>query len=134
MSEAWTNEDGQFQMELMLPIGRVAELCHEANRAYCQALGDSSQVPWAEAPDWQKKSALTGVKYHFAHPDSTPADSHNSWLTEKEADGWKYGEVKDPEKKEHPCFVPYEQLPAEQKAKDYIFLAIVKTARKVHIA
>jgi hypothetical protein len=33
--------------------------------------------------------------------------------------------VKDPEKKEHPCFVPYESLPAEQQAKDHLFKGIV---------
>jgi hypothetical protein len=45
----------------------------------------------------------------------------------RNGDGWKYGPVKDPEKKEHPCFVPYDRLPTEQKAKDYIFGAVVKS-------
>jgi hypothetical protein len=47
-------------------------------------------------------------------------------MADKEADGWKHGPVKDPEKKEHPCMVPYGQLPAEQRAKDYLFIAVVK--------
>ena len=114
-------------MEAMHPSEvMIAKVCHEANRAYCAAIGDTSQVPWEEAPDWQKQSALNGVRYHLQHPGSTPADSHQSWLAEKERDGWKHGPVKDPEKKEHPCFVPYEQLPKEQQAKYYIFLAIVR--------
>ena len=33
--------------------------------------------------------------------------------------------VKDADKKEHPCLVPYEQLPTEQKVKDAIFRVIV---------
>jgi hypothetical protein len=105
---------------------RIARTCHEANRAYCAALGDESQLPWEEAPEWQRKSAITGVQFHLSHPDSTPADSHNSWLAEKERDGWKWGPEKNAELKVHPCFVPYEQLPAAQQAKDYIFLAIVR--------
>ena len=109
-------------------VEQIARLCHEANRGYCAALGDQSQVPWELAPEWQRRSAIAGVEYHLAHPDSTPADSHRSWLSEKERDGWKYGPVKDPERKEHPCFVPYEQLPKEQQAKDFIFLAIVRAA------
>ena len=28
-------------------------------------------------------------------------------------------------KKEHPCFVPYEELPTEQKAKDFLFRGVV---------
>lgn len=105
----------------------AAELCHEANRAYCKALGDDSQSCWGDAPDWQRASAIAGVEFHIANPDAGPSHSHDSWLRQKEADGWKYGPVKDAEKKEHPCFVPYDQLPPEQKAKDYIFGAIVKT-------
>lgn len=106
---------------------KIAEICHEANRAYCKAIGDDSQPAWVDAPDWQKQSALTGVNFIAANPDAGPDASHNSWLAEKTRDGWAYGPVKDPEKKEHPCFVPYDQLPTEQKAKDYIFGAIVRT-------
>ncbi len=104
---------------------QIAKVCHEVNRAYCQALGDDSQPIWEDAPDWQKESAVNGVAFHIANPDAGPDHSHNAWLREKEAAGWKYGPVKDAEKKEHPCFVPYDQLPTDQKAKDYIFRSIV---------
>jgi len=104
----------------------VAKVCHEANRAYCQTLGDTPQPPWGAASVWQRDSAIHGVEHAWANPGATPADSHNSWLAEKEAAGWKYGPVKDPEKKEHPCFVPYDELPEEQKRKDALFLAIAR--------
>ena len=55
-----------------------------------------------------------------------PRESHEGWLREKEANGWKYGPEKDPEKKEHPCFVPYDALPAAQKEKDAIFVTVVR--------
>ena len=109
-----------------MQVEQIAKVCHEANRAYCESIGDNSQPTWENAPDWQKKSAITGVQYHLDNPNSKPEDSHNSWLKEKEADGWKYGEVKNPETKEHPCYVPYEQLPIEQQKKDYLFLGIVR--------
>lgn len=102
-------------------IEAIAKVAHEINRAYCLAIGDDTQPTWDEAPDWQKESALKGVSFHLANPDATPENSHESWLAQKQADGWKYGEVKDAEKKEHPCFRPYAELPAEQKAKDYLF-------------
>ena len=102
----------------------IAQLCHEVNKAYCESLGDLSQPKWNDAPEWQKESAINGVKYHFNTNPTKPEDSHNSWLKEKLENGWKYGRVKDPDKKEHPCCVPYEKLPKEQKAKDYIFKAI----------
>ena len=110
----------------------IAHMAHETNRAYCQAIGDDSQPTWEEAPDWQKQSAINGVWFHTNHPDAGPSASHESWLKEKETDGWRYGPVKNPEIKEHPCFVPYDELPLEQKVKDYLFTAIVHTSVKVH--
>jgi len=107
----------------------IATVCHEANRAYCLTIGDPSQQPWEEAPSWQQESAIKGVQFHLANPDATAAASHESWLKEKEATGWKYGEVKDPEKKEHPCFLPFNMLPLMQQAKDKLFKAIVDALR-----
>ena len=112
---------------MSLSIEEIAKVCHEANRGYCKALGDDSQLPWDEAPQWAKTSAINGVRFHLDNPNAGPSGSHENWLKEKEKEGWKYGELKDPEKKEHPCFVPYDQLPKEQQAKDYIFTAIVKS-------
>jgi len=105
---------------------RIAKVCHEVNRAYCAGIGDNSQVSWDDAPEWQRESAIKGVIYHLSNPDSQPCNSHNSWMAEKEASGWKYGAVKDADKKEHPCFLPYEQLPKEQQLKDALFIAVVR--------
>lgn len=104
----------------------IAQVCHEVNRVYCNSIGDFSQPTWDDAPYWQKESAIAGVKFHFENPESTPEDSHASWLQHKERDGWKYGPVKNPELKEHPCMVPYHQLPKEQQIKDAFFTSIVK--------
>lgn len=68
---------------------------------------------------------MAGVQFHIDHPDASPSASHDSWLEEKRRDGWKYGAIKDADLKEHPCFLPYNQLPIEQRIKDYLFRAIV---------
>jgi len=103
----------------------IAHIAHEVNRAYCQAIGDDSQLPWEEAPEWQRSSCENGVRFHIENPTMTPEQSHENWLAQKKAEGWRYGAVKDADKKEHPCFCEYSQLPTEQKAKDYIFRAVV---------
>lgn len=103
----------------------VAIVAHEANRAYCHVIGDNSQVPWLKAPDWQRQSAVDGVKNIRGGKVTRPSQSHESWLAEKERTGWTFGPVKDAEKKEHPCFVPYDQLPEEQKKKDALFFNVV---------
>ena len=104
----------------------AARTAHEVNRLYCCALEDFSQPQWERAPKWQTDSAIHGVKAIIENPNHPPSASHDAWLSEKQAAGWKYGPVKDPDKKEHPCMVPYEDLPIDQRMKDTIFLAVVK--------
>ena len=109
-------------------IEMIAQVCHEVNRAYCQALGDFSQPEWKDAPEWQKESARKDVDLHMMG-DFGPEASHLSWMQQKLDDGWKYGPVKDPEKKEHPCIMPFEYLPVEQKAKDFLFRQVVHSLK-----
>lgn len=103
---------------------QIAKICHEANRAYCETLGDISQGHWEDAPEWQRTSAINGVALHLSGAHG-PEASHESWMKEKLENGWKHGSVKDAEKKEHPCLVPFSDLPAEQQRKDFLFKAIV---------
>ena len=104
----------------------IARVCHEINRAYCIAIGDMSQPTWSDAPDWQKHSAVNGVMAHVKNPKMTPEESHQLWLNEKEAAGWTYAQEKDAVLKTHPCILPYEQLPLEQRVKDHLFSATVR--------
>jgi hypothetical protein len=104
-------------------VEACARAAHEANRAYCIAIGDLSQPSWDEAPDWQKSSAVKGVE--GALSGNTPEQSHAGWLAEKVATGWVYGPTKDPEHKQHPCMVPYAELTIAQRMKDHIFVSVV---------
>jgi len=123
-----TDCPGKGVMTMNAKKEACARAAHEANRAYCLALGDTSQPAWEEAPEWQRTSALNGVDGVLS--GNTPRESHESWLEEKTATGWKYGPVKDPEKKEHPCFVPYDELPPEQRQKDHVFVGVVTAMAK----
>lgn len=119
-------------MPLYEKIDKIARVCHEVNRAYCESLGDHSQVAWEIAPEWQRESARMGVDMHLMG-NFGPEASHVGWMRQKLADGWKYGPVKDAEKKEHPCLVPFSELPREQQSKDYIFMAIVHAMKGLQL-
>lgn len=109
----------------MITIEAIAKAAHEANRGYCAAIGDPVPAPWEQASEAQRASILLGVRMHLRNPAASPSDSHESWMAVKAAEGWKHGPVKDEERKEHPCFLPYDQLPEKQRAKDHIFKAVV---------
>ena len=44
--------------------------------------------------------------------------THEHWAQRRCAEGWKYGPVRSDERKEHPCLVPYEELPENEKEYD----------------
>ena len=108
---------------------QIARVAHQVNKAYCESIGDTSQPEWEDAPQWQKDSAMLGVTLHTEN-NVGPEASHESWMKQKLADGWKYGPVKNPEAKEHPCIIPFDGLSREQQAKDFIFRAVVHALRQ----
>ena len=111
----------------------IAKIAHEINAAYCFALGDLSQQPWEEAPQWQRESAVLGVQFHLDNPDASASSSHDSWRKEKHNSGWVYGEEKDAELKTHPCMVDFDLLPKDQQAKDFIFSQVVRSLKKYYL-
>jgi hypothetical protein len=105
---------------------QIAQVCHEANTAYCRVIGDHSQKHWDDAEEWQRESAIKGVEFALANPEAPALAQHDAWLADKEAAGWTFGTVKDATNKKHPCMVSYENLPLEQRLKDSLFKAVVK--------
>lgn len=103
----------------------IARIAHEVNRAYCASQGDMSHVEWGKASEAQRAGILAGVDMHIANPKSSPQAQHEAWMADKTADGWTYGEVKDEAAKTHPAMLPYDELPNEQRAKDFIFKMVV---------
>jgi hypothetical protein len=108
---------------------QIAKIAHELNKSYCEALSDYSQPNWGNAPDWQRESAIKGVQFRLANPHASASAQHEAWLEEKTRDGWKHGLVKDPLNKEHPCFLPFDQLPLDQQAKDALFAGVVSALK-----
>lgn len=43
---------------------------------------------------------------------------HEVWAETRISQGWTYGEQRDDGQKKHPCLVPYEELPEEEKEYD----------------
>lgn len=45
-------------------------------------------------------------------------NTHELWATQRLKDGWTYGPQRDDAKKQHPCLVPYADLPESEKEYD----------------
>ncbi len=45
-------------------------------------------------------------------------NSHDIWASQRLKEGWKYGPARNDDLKEHPCLVPYEELPESEKGYD----------------
>src|ERR1017187_10557658 len=45
-------------------------------------------------------------------------NAHENWAKQRMKEGWHFGRKRNDVKKEHPCLVPYEQLPESEKEYD----------------
>jgi len=112
-----------------LEVLQIALVCHQANKAWCEANDDRTQKDWHGAEGWQRQSAIKGVEFRLKNPNAGHDAQHNSWLEEKVNDGWVYGKVKDAVAKTHPCILPFDELPDFQKKKYALFCAIVDSLK-----
>ena len=45
-------------------------------------------------------------------------NTHEVWSAGRLKEGWVFGETRDDAKKQHPCLIPYEELPESEKEFD----------------
>jgi ryanodine receptor 2 len=45
-------------------------------------------------------------------------NAHEVWAQQRLAEGWKYGPLRNDAAREHPCLVPYDELPESEKEYD----------------
>jgi len=45
-------------------------------------------------------------------------NAHETWARLRLSEGWRFGVSRDDRRKEHPCLVPYEDLPDSEKQYD----------------
>lgn len=94
----------------------VARIVHAANSALRAAIWEPV-VPLEEyVSNGRFAGVVQGVLDQLVDPVDDGEASHERWLKSMDAQG-----VTD-----HPCQVPYDQLPPAQQAKDELFRAIVE--------
>jgi len=63
-------------------------------------------------------SKITLPPYLEAIVEKLSMSIHDNWAQQRLAEGWKYGPRRDDKGKEHPCLVPYAELPEVEKEYD----------------
>lgn len=63
-------------------------------------------------------SDITIPKELLSLTEKIAKNTHEVWSANRIADGWTWGPVRDDAKKQHPCLVPYEDLPETEKEYD----------------
>lgn len=114
-------------MDAVTTKSSIARLAYEATRTYYHLIGDVSQPQWGCAPQWQRDLYITEVEFHLKNPFAKPSAIHECWLQDKIDAGWVYGAETNPDAKQHPCMVPFSELPARRQIKDHIIAGLVKS-------
>ena len=125
-----TKQDEQVERHMKSVMYLVMmETIHDVNNAIRVHFGEKADPPLNELSKEVLVGKLNGIKKVIENPGITPEMMHKEWMDSHIKDGWVYGEVKDFEKKTHPCLIPYEELPENQRLKDRIFVALVNSMK-----
>lgn len=104
----------------------LARAAHEVNRSWNAYAGLAVDKSWEQMTEIEKAFARSSVFAIITH-DFSAEKTHEAWMATKQVEGWTYGAVKSEARKEHPCMVPFNQLPVEQQAKDLLWVDTVKS-------
>ena len=82
---------------------------------------DPPRDPAGSAPYLPRPADTSGVVITAEISDLTERlarNTHENWAHQRISNGWSWGPARDDRKREHPCLVPYDDLPEEEKEFD----------------
>lgn len=112
-----------------IEIETAAHAGHEAVRIYCARRGDLRHGDWGHMTEEQKMPARHGA-IGIIVEDHNAERSHEAWRAARAALGWRFGQSHNAAIKEHPCMVPWADLPFEEQAKNHLFVETVRAMAK----
>lgn len=99
----------QFYLQIpkIIPI-----FAYETNYSHMETKDNNSIFTPVDTSNVQLPEEL------MALAEAIAKNVHNVWATNRINEGWTYGPVRDDQKRQTPCLIPYEELPEEEKAYD----------------
>lgn len=102
----------------------IAKQAYQATAIYLHANGHD-MCPWDSLPPDVRNVMIVAVEEYVSVNFAHPINIHSRWYTAMKEVGWDYGEVFSNEAKTHPYMIAYDELPAELRTKDALFLQSV---------
>lgn len=88
--------------------------------------------PWEQRDEKFKKNMIRAVARQCGKGLlESPKKLHDAWVVAYEKMGWKYGPVRNVEKKEHPDMVSFNKLGRKEQEKDWVFFMLCEIARRI---
>jgi hypothetical protein len=110
----------------MRPWDTVSPDVHEENQKQATDIkAKLDAVGYELVP--RSRAARTDLTLSEEQVEKLAIAEHDRWMQSRVGLGWRYGERRDDEKKLHPCIVPWDRLPPEEKAKDYDIVRNIPT-------
>lgn len=106
----------------------MSRIAHHCWVSYQIAAGQPYNIELSEAQMLSQKNAMTQF---LKDPGMTAEKNHENWMAYKLSIGWKPGPVRDEQKKESPCLVPFAELPEIEKKKDIMDIESRRFAYKL---
>jgi len=116
---ALMKKTGETLSPAVLPWDELDEEYRESNRRQAfQIPGKLQTIGYGITPSLG--AAAAEHRFTTEEIEALARLEHRYWMEEKFSQGWKFGgkEIRDNQKKLHPCLVPWDDLPEEEREKD----------------
>lgn len=121
--------------EELLSIGTfltVEQVAVGCNSACCNFLNSSdhtrnAMLPWELMSEEERNGLISRVNIKLTRPEMSAELLHNEWMDMMISEGWRYGPLKDVNKKSDPMLLSYNDLIIEYRMLDVIISRIVST-------
>lgn len=119
-----TSEEIREAHQRMMQITIDAEKVHQDYIQTCEKIVNEYAY---EILTETAKIFLIDKAYHYlTHPNDTPESLHETWLINRQAEGWTYGQDKNHDDLTHPHLVEYNDLPIDIREDNIRFHSIVQ--------
>lgn len=115
------------QDQIIIAAARSAYGAVSATR---EAFGETMRPSWESLPPMTRAQLVEAARLVLLR-GASPRGLHEQWLKDRLATGWTYGDTEDRVNRFHPAMLPWDDLPAEQRAKGHAFALVARAVGNV---